>query len=67
MSDPEFRVATGNDVDALQAAGLLDEPGILVTPLTAWRCPVVRIDEDGVRRVGTLDGAQFTTDVPMED
>lgn len=66
-SDPEFRLATGRDVDALRAAGMCDEPGILVLPLTSWRSPVVRVDADGVRRVGTLDGDRLVTNDRKED
>lgn len=58
-SDPEFRVATGNDVDALRAAGLLDGPRVLVVGSVASGSPVVQVGEYTVRRIGVLvrDGA----------
>ncbi|MGA3562666.1 hypothetical protein [Melissospora conviva] len=57
--DPEFRVASGNDVDALDAAGLLGEPAVYVTTLIGrpgdW---VVRVQSGGVPvRVGRLMAA----------
>ncbi|MGA3524133.1 hypothetical protein [Melissospora conviva] len=56
MRDPEFRVASGNDVDALAAAGLLGEPAVYVTTRRArpgdW---VVRVQSGGAPvRVGRL-------------
>jgi hypothetical protein len=64
-SDPEFRQATGNDVNALRAAGLLAEPDVLVLSLNGGRRgPVARVGMDGVRRLGVLDGDRLVTDVP---
>lgn len=57
LSDPEFRLATGNDVEALREAGLLDEPGVFVMPmLSRPGDAVVRVDTNGVRVIGTLGG-----------
>lgn len=58
MRDSEFRVAGGNDLDALAAAGLLTGPSVWVMPMLSrpgsW---VVRMQLGGVpRRVGRLDG-----------
>lgn len=56
-SDSEFRVAMGNDLDALAAAGLLTEPGVWVIPMLGWDGKgVVRMLPGGApRRVGRLD------------
>lgn len=67
LSDPEFRVATGNDVDALAAAGMLDEPTVLVTKLTASSSPVVQVGPDGPTVVGEIkpDGSYRSVFVPV--
>lgn len=61
-SDPEFRVAAGNDVAALRAAGLLDTPTVLVTSNSGGPAAVVQVGTGGVRRIGTLrrSGGGFT-------
>lgn len=50
----KLRQAMGNDLDALVAAGLLDEPGILVTANNGGREPVVRVTADGPALIGHL-------------
>ncbi|MFY1595527.1 hypothetical protein [Micromonospora sp. WMMD737] len=52
----EVRVASGSDVDALAAAGLLDAPAVFVMPNGGFPgTGVVRVDADGfVKRVGRM-------------
>ncbi len=50
-SDPEFRVASGNDVDALAAAGQLDEPRVLAHHPDHGTDHVVEIRADGHHRI----------------
>ncbi len=49
-----LRVAMGNDLDALVAAGLLDESGILVKANNGGREAVVRVTADGPTLIGHL-------------
>ncbi len=57
MSDPEFRVASGIDVDALAEAGMLAEPQILATESFARAgSPAVRLTADGFHVVGEFAG-----------
>ncbi len=53
-SHPEFRVAMGNDVDALQVAGLLGAPRVFVLSMSGGQSPVVQVDPDGPRVIGRL-------------
>lgn len=57
--DSEFRVAMGNDLDALTAAGELAEPGVWVLPGTGSLSDVVlRMLPGGVpQRIGHLEPA----------
>jgi hypothetical protein len=56
-ADPEFRQATGVDVDAIRGSGYgLGRPMVLVLPMTAsYGAPVVEVDDSGPRRIGRLD------------
>lgn len=56
-SDSEFRVAMGNDLDALAEAGLLTEPSVWVLPSNfGGSRAVVRMQPGGVpQRVGRLE------------
>lgn len=55
-SNPEFRQAMGNDVDALSAAGLLDAVSIYVLPLllSGRSQPVVQVAPNGTWWVAGL-------------
>lgn len=46
MSNPEFRLATGTDVDLLDRAGMLDQPGVLAVNQVTANSPVVRVGPD---------------------
>lgn len=61
IRQPEFRLAMGNDLDAYQAAGLLNEPVVLVAPSnTRSGDPVVAMQPGGEpRMIGHLDGHGF--------
>ncbi|MEU0078487.1 hypothetical protein ABZY58_11375 [Micromonospora tulbaghiae] len=69
-SDSEFRVAMGNDVDALAEAGLLNEPGVWVLPSAiGGGDTVVRMQPGGApQRAGRLDrdGRNRAVFVPEE-
>ncbi|MEV1013818.1 hypothetical protein AB0I89_23995 [Micromonospora sp. NPDC049801] len=57
----EVRVASGNDVDALAVAGVLDAPAAFVIPHTGWPgSGVVRVDADGPKLIGHLNRANGT-------
>ncbi|MFG3710991.1 hypothetical protein [Micromonospora sp. NPDC047730] len=59
MRDPNFRVAHGNDVDALRAAQMLERPTVLAHGSPAYGY-VVDIAADGTaRRIGRLAGGVF--------
>lgn len=62
--DPEFRMAGGNHIDALAAAGELAEPGVWVTPnIGNLSNTVVRMQPGGVpQRIGRFEhGPGFKT------
>ncbi len=50
-SDPDFRLASGNEVDALAAAGQLDEPRVLAYDGDSNDVPVVGVSYAGRHRV----------------
>lgn len=47
VGDPNFRVAMGNDVDALAAGGLTEAPAVYALTRLSGIGPVVRIEQDG--------------------
>ncbi|MET8278328.1 hypothetical protein [Micromonospora sp. NPDC005174] len=57
----EVRVASGNDVDALAVAGVLDTPAVFVIPHGGWSGNgVVRVDENGPKLIGHFNRADGT-------
>lgn len=50
-SDPDFRQATGNDVEALEAAGQLTEPRVLAYDGDSYPAAVAEIRADRQHRV----------------
>jgi hypothetical protein len=60
----DLRVATGNDVDAMQAAGVFDRPRLYARRAHGTG-PVVAVDDSGPEVVGRLeDSAGSLTYVP---
>lgn len=63
VHDPDFRVATGDDVDALRAAGVLTDGVVLVKKLHAMNGPVVWVEADGhIAQCGEFVRGQFVPD-----
>ncbi|MFI2663320.1 hypothetical protein [Micromonospora carbonacea] len=68
IRDSEFRQGMGNDIDALEAAGQIAAPGVLVTSMSfGGSLPVVRMQSGGVPvRIGrlvALDGFRYRFEV----
>lgn len=66
VSDKEFRVATGNRVDALVAASALSQAGaVAVTRPMGTNSPVVWVDETGCVQFGEFVRGQFVPDADL--